>query len=66
MKIITGLISAFILSIILLSSCVSDISTGLGQSVTLRPGQTVIIKGEDLEITFIGVTEDSRCPTGAT
>ena len=66
MRIITGIIATLILSIGLLSSCSGDVSASLGQTVTLRPGQTVSINGENLKITFVGVTEDSRCPIGAT
>jgi len=38
----------------------------LGQPVTLAPGQSAEITGEDLRITFVGDVMDSRCPTGAT
>lgn len=37
-----------------------------GEEVILRIGQSVVIKGEDLKITFSEVTSDSRCPTGVT
>lgn len=39
---------------------------GLGEEFSLSVSQTAAIAGEDLEITFLKVTEDSRCPTGAT
>jgi hypothetical protein len=42
-----------------------EIYAELGQPVELRLGQTVTIKGEQLEIKFSEVIEDSRCPTGA-
>jgi hypothetical protein len=39
-----------------------SIKTTLGQEFTLRLGQTAQIEGEQLSITFNGVSEDSRCP----
>jgi hypothetical protein len=36
-----------------------------GEEFILRIGQSVSIKGEDLDITFAGVSGDSRCPNGA-
>lgn len=36
----------------------------LGREFTLRVGQTAVIAGEQLSVTFASVTEDSRCPTG--
>jgi hypothetical protein len=36
-----------------------------GEEVILRIGQSVSIEGEDLLITFAGVSGDSRCPDGA-
>lgn len=36
-----------------------------GEEVILRIGQSVVIKGEDLKITFSEVTGDSRCPADA-
>ncbi len=59
-------LSLLSLSLMFLPACSSELSASLGQSVTLRPGQSVYIKGEDLKIEFIRVTGDSRCPTGAT
>ncbi len=42
-------------------------STGaLGQTFVLALGQSATVTGEGLTITFTDVTEDSRCPTGAT
>lgn len=38
----------------------------LGQRVTLAPGQSGDISGENLRLTFLNVVTDSRCPTGAT
>jgi hypothetical protein len=41
-------------------------SAQLGRPFTLAPGQTIAVSGEALSVKFIDVTEDSRCPTGAT
>ena len=35
----------------------------LDKEVTLAPGGTVAVKGQDVEVGFESVTEDSRCPT---
>lgn len=36
----------------------------LGKEFSLLIGESVAIKGENLEITFLKVLEDSRCPKG--
>ena len=36
----------------------------LGEEFELRPGQAVVVTDEDLQITFEGIANDSRCPTG--
>ncbi len=41
-------------------------NTASGREFTLSIGQTVAISGEDLKITFLEVTSDSRCPSGVT
>jgi len=38
--------------------------TALGQEVSLAPGQSAGITGENIKFRFERVTEDSRCPTG--
>lgn len=53
---------------LLLISCTgsNDISTpSLGLEFSLKPGQQTSISGEDLNVQFKSVTNDSRCPTGA-
>lgn len=35
-------------------------------TVTLAPGELVLVGGPDLPVTFADVTEDSRCPEGVT
>lgn len=57
-----------VLSLVLLAAgSVSAVQRArLGREFTLGAGQTVVIRGERLSVTFSQVTEDSRCPTGAT
>jgi hypothetical protein len=38
----------------------------LGQEFTLQVGETANIKGEKLQVKFLEVLEDSRCPKGVT
>ena len=33
-----------------------------GQKVEISRGQTIVVPGTELELTFIRATEDSRCP----
>jgi len=54
---------------ICLTSCGSnsgDVGAHLDYGFPLAIGQKAVIAGENLEIKFIDVMEDSRCPTGAT
>ena len=46
--------------------CGGVLRASLGTEVLLKPGSAVSIAGEELEIKFIEVAEDSRCPEGAT
>ncbi len=48
------------------SACQPGVKAGLGEEVSLAIGQSVSITGENLRVSFKGVSEDSRCPTGAT
>ena len=41
-------------------------AVGLGQEFQLSPGQQASITGEDLNIEFVRVNEDSRCAIGNT
>jgi len=55
--------------VLLLSSCFGSVGEGevhLGEEVSLPIGQSVVITGEDLNITFIEVSEDSRCAKDVT
>lgn len=38
----------------------------VGQDFVLRVGQTVLVEGAGFGITFVAVTEDSRCPVDVT
>ena len=35
----------------------------LDAEVTLAPGGAALVRDKDVEVVFVGVTEDSRCPT---
>lgn len=37
-----------------------------GDEIALAPGERVQVSGERLEVEFVGVTEDSRCPVDTT
>lgn len=55
---------SFVLLIPLLSGCANVAKASLNSQFTLAPGQTVRIQSESMDIKFIGVTGDSRCPRG--
>jgi hypothetical protein len=38
----------------------------IGEEFSLHIGETASVKGEDLQIRFIEITEDSRCPRDVT
>jgi hypothetical protein len=44
---------------------VSVVSAFLDQEFSLKVGQQASVRGENVAITFLAVTEDSRCPKGA-
>ncbi len=56
---------ALALPLVTLSCGPGAVKTGLGQEFPLSIGQSAEIAGEDLEIKFLEVLEDSRCPKGA-
>ncbi|MFC1964212.1 DUF3221 domain-containing protein [Chloroflexota bacterium] len=65
---ITTLLFIFIIGLSL-NSCAGGTSGAdarLGEEFSLSSGQSVVIAGEDLGIKFVEVSEDSRCPNGAT
>ena len=58
----------FLAIVLLLSSCAGagKVKVGLDEEFSLSVGQTALITGENLQIRFEEVTEDSRCPKNAT
>jgi hypothetical protein len=67
MRKIMLLLSLSFLAVLLFTSCGGGNFPGeLNRSIELRPGNSVYIKSEDLTITFLEISQDSRCPTGAT
>ena len=62
-------LSLFIISVLLatllVTGCGSASETAtLGKEFSLSVGESVAIRDENLEVTFLKVLEDSRCPTG--
>ncbi len=59
---------ASFVTILLLVGCAgnAELRSRLGEEFSLRIGQSVAITGEDLEIRFVEVSEDSRCPKDVT
>lgn len=45
---------------------ISEFEAGLGEEFSLSTGESAIIKGENLKITFLEVLGDSRCPKNVT
>ena len=43
----------------------APVTVGLGEVFTIGVGQSAQIPGEDMEVTFIEVIGDSRCPQNA-
>ncbi len=65
MKKILLLAAAVIL--LLLSGCFADTEkVALGEEFSLKIGESASMRGENLEITFLEVLEDSRCPKNVT
>ncbi|MFH1381984.1 MAG: hypothetical protein ABIH70_03735 [Chloroflexota bacterium] len=53
--------------LLLLGGCAKSVQqVNLNQEFTLSPGQAADIAGENLNIKFVEVITDSRCPSGAT
>ncbi|MGC8777532.1 MAG: hypothetical protein ACP5Q4_02530, partial [Candidatus Caldatribacteriaceae bacterium] len=55
-----------LLLVLLLPGCFLGESIPLGAPFDLPLGKRVLLRGEDLSITFQEVLEDSRCPLGVT
>ncbi|MDD5288814.1 MAG: hypothetical protein PHY28_06885 [Dehalococcoidales bacterium] len=52
--------------VVLLSGCSSASKASLGSEFTLSVGQSTRIASESMDIKFVDVIEDSRCPKGVT
>ena len=62
MKKIIHIISLLLLIVFLSCENPVDTSVNLNEEFSLKVGGSAVIKGENLRIKFIAVTEDSRCP----
>jgi len=66
-KIYPVILAVLSLALLLTPACApGKQAVGVGQEFQLSPGQQSSITGEDLNIEFVRVSEDSRCPTGVT
>lgn len=57
---------AVLLLLLLLAACgggPGEVKANLGQEFSLSIGQTASIQGEDLQLKFLEVVNDSRCPS---
>ena len=64
---LTHILSAFlIVTLFLATTGCSETSVSLGQDFSLRAGQSASVKGQELQIKFLSVVADSRCPRGVT
>lgn len=54
------------LTLLIAPACSARQEVALGQEFQLRPGGEAVVSGENISIRFIKITEDSRCPIGAT
>jgi len=61
-------LSLIIVLLLPLAACggSAQVNANLGEEFSLSIGQTANIKGQDLQITFEDVIEDSRCPSDVT
>ena len=48
-----------------ISACGND-GVSIGEEFSLHIGESASVRGEELQISFLEVTEDSRCPRGVT
>ncbi|MFC1920637.1 hypothetical protein ACFLYQ_02800 [Chloroflexota bacterium] len=61
------LILASLVVMLALTGCFADINkVALGDEFQLKIGESAAIQGENLNITFLEVLEDSRCPKNVT
>ena len=59
-----GFLMGLVLLIPIVSGCSSLVTAKLDSEFTLSPGQSARIAGEGMDIKFVDVTADSRCPKG--
>ncbi len=59
---------AFLILVIVVSGCAGagNIQADLDKEFTLSIGQVAVVKGADLQVRFLEVTGDSRCPADVT
>ena len=59
--------SILLLGCVLLAACTSGtaIEPSIDESFVLAQGETAVIAAQNMEITFVDVPEDSRCPEDA-
>lgn len=48
------------------TACSGQVEAQLDEQFSLPAGESIMINGEDLEIRFVEVSEDSRCPKDVT
>ncbi len=60
------MITILILPLAACGNTPTEVYADLGEEFSLSIGQTAAIKGQDLQITFEDVIEDSRCPSDVT
>jgi hypothetical protein len=59
--------ASIFLSAVALAACGRDgLAAALNEPVQLAPGQSAVFKAEKLEVTFVELISDSRCPSDAT
>jgi len=59
-------IITILISLAACGSAPAKVYADLGEEFSLSIGQTAAIRGQDLQITFEDVVEDSRCPSNVT
>jgi len=59
-------ITVLVLPLAACGSAPAQVNADLGEEFSLSIGQTAIIRGQALQITFEDVIEDSRCPSDVT
>ena len=60
-----GMVLLLCTMLFVMAACNST-TVSLGKEFSIRIGESVTIKGEQLKVRFLEVTEDSRCPKGVT